>query len=134
MENVYNEIFKYARQYIKENSKYSPTILKDTPPDKKFPLIIIKEINPLLQDETLKKGEQKFKIVYEIEIFTMNNGNIAKQTITKELKELLINVFFEYYGMNIKANKQIPNIDSNLDRWYLKFEAIIDENKKIYRR
>lgn len=131
---MYNEIFKYARQYIKENSKYSPTILKDTPPDKKFPLIIIKEINPLLQDETLKKGEQKFKIVYEIEIFTMNNGNIAKQTITKELKELLINVFFEYYGMNIKANKQIPNIDSNLDRWYLKFEAIIDENKKIYRR
>ena len=131
---MYNEIFKYARQYIKENSKYSPTILKDTPPDKKFPLIIIKEINPLLQDETLKKGEQKFKIVYEIEIFTMNNGNITKQTITKELKELLINVFFEYYGMNIKANKQIPNIDSNLDRWYLKFEAIIDENKKIYRR
>lgn len=108
--------------------------MKDTPPALKFPLVIIKEVQTKLNDETLKKGEQRFLVQYEIEIYTINQENAVKQEITKELKYILFNIFFCHYGMDIKANQQLPNGDNDVHRWQLKFQAIIDENNKIYRR
>lgn len=134
MPEVYDEIYKYAKIYLTENSKYSPKVLKDTPPDNKFPLVIIKEIRDSLYSENLNKTDQRFNIGYEIEIFTMNQSNISKQTIANELKVLLNNVFDEHYGMNRTFNKQVPNVDTDVYRWNMRFEAKIDENKRIYRR
>ena len=71
MPNVYDEMFKYAKEYIQEKSIYFPKILKDTPPDKKFPLIIIKQIRDSLYNENLDKTDQRFKIVYDIEIYML---------------------------------------------------------------
>ena len=132
--DVYDEIFKYAKTYITENSQYAPTILKDTPPDKKFPLIIIKQIRDDLYSENLDKTDQRFYLGYEIEIYAMNKENIAKQVITKELVKLTNDVFDEHYGMNRKFNKEAPNVDTDVFRWNMRFEARIDESKKIYRR
>lgn len=134
MPDVYDEIFKYAQNYIKENSKYSPKVLKDTPSDKKFPLIIIKQIRDDLYGENLDKTDQRFNIGYEIEIYSMNKGNIAKQVITSELVKLVNDVFDEHYGMNRKANKDVPNADMDVYRWNMRYEAKIDESKRIYRR
>ena len=132
--DVYDEIFKYAQKYIKENSKYSPKVLKDTPPDKKFPLIIIKQIRDDLYGENLDKTDQRFYIGYEIEIYSINKENIAKQAITQELVRLVNDVFDEHYGMNRKANRDVPNVDMDVYRWNMRYEAKIDENKRIYRR
>lgn len=134
MPNVYDEMFKYAKTYITEKSKYSPKILKDTPPDKKFPLILIKQIRDDLYSENLDKTDQRFYIGYEIEIYTMNIDKTSKQTIANELMQLLNDVFDEHYGMNRKLNKELPNADTNIYRWCMRFEAKIDENKRIYRR
>lgn len=134
MPEVYDEIFKYAKEYIKENSTYSPTILKDTPPDKRFPLVLIKQIRDDLYNENLDKTDQRFYLGYEIEIYTMNKGNIAKQTIANELMKLVNNVFDEHYGMNRKTNQEAPNVDTDIYRWNMRFEGKIDEDKRIYRR
>lgn len=134
MPNVYDEMFKYVKTYITEKSKYSPKILKDTPPDKKFPLILIKQIRDDLYSENLDKTDQRFYIGYEIEIYTMNIDKTSKQTIANELIQLLNDVFDEHYGMNRKLNKELPNADTNIYRWGMRFEAKIDENKRIYRR
>lgn len=134
MPDVYDEMFQYAKAYIKEKSIYSPTILKDTPPNKKFPLITIKSVRDDLYGENLDKTDQRFYIGYEIEIYSINQESIAKQTIANELMKLVNDVFDEHYGMNRKINKETPNADADVYRWHMEFEAKIDENKIIYRR
>ena len=134
MPDVYDQIFQYAKKYIIEKSKYSPKILKDTPPDKTFPLIIIREIRDDLYDENLDKTDQRFNIGYEIEIYTINKGQVAKQEIANELIKLINDVFDVHYGLRRTFNQQIPNVDSDVYRHDMRFEGKIDENKIIYRR
>ena len=134
MPDVYDQIFQYAKKYIKEKSKYSPKILKSTQQDKTFPFISIKEIRDDLYDENLDKTDQRFNIGYEIEIYTITKGSIAKEEIAEELKNLVNNVFDTHYGLRRTFNKEIPNVDLNVFRWGMRFEAKIDENKIIYRR
>ena len=132
--NVYDQIFQYAKKYIKEKSKYSPKILKSTQYDKKFPFISIKEIADDLYDENLDKTDQRFNIGYEIKIYTINKGQTAKEEITEELKNLVNDVFDVHYGLRRTFNQEIPNVDLNVFRWGMRFEGKIDENKIIYRR
>ena len=134
MPDVYDEIFDYAKKYITDNSIYFPTILKDTPPNKKFPLIIIKQIRDDLYSENLDKTDQRFNLAFEIEIYSINKAEISKQVITNELKQLINDVFDEHYGMNRKSNQEAPNADTDVYRWNMRFEAKIDEKKRIYRR
>lgn len=134
MPEVYDEIYRYARGYLEAKSQYAPQVKKDTPPSKKFPLVIIKEVRDNLYDENLDKTDQRFRIGYDIEIYTMNKGTIAKQTIANELIKLLNDVFDEHYGMNRRFNREIQNIDTDVYRWKMRFEGKIDEKKRIYRR
>ena len=134
MPEVYDQIFQYTKKYIKEKSKYSPKILKSTQQDKTFPFISIKEIRDDLYDENLDKTDQRFNIGYEIEIYTITKGSIAKEEITEELKNLINDVFDTHYGLRRTFNKEIPNVDLNVFRWGMRFEGKIDENKIIYRR
>ena len=110
-------------------------MLKDTPKQKNvFPLVIIKQIDDPLIDENLDKTDQKFDVTYEIEIYSMDKGNLAKQEITKELVKLVNDVFDEHYGFTRKSNNPVPNIDLDVDRRHMVYMAKIDENKRIYRR
>ena len=134
MPDVYDQIFQYGKKYINEKSKYSPKVLKDTPPDKTFPLIIIREIRDDLYDENLDKTDQRFNIGYEIEIYTINKGQVAKQEIASELVNLTNDVFDVHYGLRRTFNQQMLNVDSDVYRHNMRFEGKIDENKIIYRR
>ena len=127
-------MFQYAKKYIEENSQYSPVMLKDIPQSQKFPLIIMKKVRNSLYDENLDKTDQRFWIGYEFKIYSMDKPNTVKQEITEELVKLIYDVFFEYYGMDIRADYEIPNVDNDVFAWYMRFEAKIDENKRIYRR
>ena len=134
MPDVYDEMFKYAQTYIKENSQYSPKVLKSSQADKKFPLITIKMLTDDIYSENLDKTDQRFNLRYEIEIYTMNIGSIAKEVIANELMKSTNDVFDEHYGMDRKTNQEAPNVDTDVYRWNMRFEAKIDENKRIYRR
>lgn len=134
MPNVYDQIFQYGKKYIQEKSKYSPDIFKDIPEDKSFPLIVIREINNSLWNENLNKTDQRFNIGYEIEIYTMNKGQVVKQEIANELINLVNDVFDVHYGLRRTLSQQVPNIDIDVYRWNMRFEGKVDENKIIYRR
>ena len=135
MPDVYDEIFDYAEKHIKEKSKYSPKVLV-TPPEetKAFPLVVISQVDDTLEDENLTKGDQKYKIEYEIEIYAIDKGNIHKEDIIKELKELVNEVFDDHYGMYRRDCIPTPNADRNVNKLYMRYNALIDENKVIYRR
>ena len=134
MPDVYDQIFQYGKKYIKENSKYSPKILKSTQQDKIFPFISIKEIRDDLYDENLDKTDQRFNIGYEIEIYTMTRGSIAKEEVAEELKGLVNDVFDTHYGLRRTLNKEIPNVDLNVFRWGMRFEGKIDEKTQNHWR
>jgi len=135
MLDVYDEIFEYAEKHIKDNSKYSPIVLITPPEETKiFPLVIITETNNVLESEDLKKGEPKYRVEYEIEIYAIDKGNIPKELIIQELKTLVNEVFDSHYGMFRRACIPTPNVDRNVNRLYMRYSALIDENKIIYRR
>ena len=135
MPDVYDEMFDYADNYIKTNSNYSPKVLTSAPQEANtFPLVIIQESDNPLVDEDLTKGDQQYQIEYEIEIYSIDKGNVPKQIIIQELKKLVNDVFDVHYGMNRRACIPKPNADRDVDRLYMRYNAIIDENKTIYRR
>lgn len=131
---MYDEIFQYASNYIKSNSKHSPRILKEVSETTKLPTVIIEQISDTLDNENLDKSDQRFNLVYEINIYAEDKGTTRKHTIVDELRKLVNNVFDEHYGMNRRANTKAPNADLSVEKRYLRYEAKIDENKKIYRR
>lgn len=135
MLNIYDEIYENAKKHITEKSKYSPYVLSTPPQETKvFPLVIISEIDNTLQNENLDKSDQKFRVEYEVEIYATDKGSIPKQVIIQELKGLVNEVFDDHYGMYRRACIPTPNADRNVDRLYMRYDAIIDEGKKIYRR
>ena len=135
MPDVYDEIFDYAEKYIKEKSQYSPKVLVSPPQETKvFPLVVISEVDNTLENESLNKTDQKFKLEYEIEIYATDKGTVSKQIILQELKNLVNEVFDKHYGMYRRACIPTPNSDRNVDRLYMRYNALIDENKVIYRR
>lgn len=90
-----------------------------------------------LDDETLKYGERKYKIEFEIEIYTtdktVENKKIARQTIIEELESLVYEVFEEHYRFKGKKPDRRPNADINVSREAIQFEGKI-KNNIIYRR
>ena len=132
---IYDSIFQYAKSYITTHSQYSPLVLKVSPQQqKKFPLVIIRQIRDPLIDENLDKTDQRFKIVFEIEIYAIDKAETIKEEITEELIGLVNDVFDEHYGFNRKTNANIPNIDLNVNRQHMRYEGKLDENNIIYRR
>lgn len=133
--NIENEVFQYAKKYIQDNSKYNPYVYPTyVQTSKKFPLIIIKQTNDLLHDECLAKEEQKFRVTFEIEIYAENQPTTSRKLIIDELKELVNDVFDVHFGMSRRISRDLPNEDMNIDRHFLRYAAIVDENKRIFRR
>lgn len=132
--DVYDSMFKYAKEYIIENSEYSPKVLKNIQADRKFPLVTIRQLTDDIYDENLDKTDQRYNLKFEIEIYTMNVGNTPKELIAKELTNLVNDVFDEHYGMARKKNQEVVNIDTDVYRWDMRYEAKIDENRRIYRK
>ena len=136
--NIYNNIFKYAKQYIKQKSLYSPEILKNAPTESDiFPLVIIPECKIVLDDETLKYGEPKYQVIFEVEIYATDKSvgtkKFSRNTIIQEIEKLVYDVFEEYYKFLGGEPKSTPNADTNIARETIKFTGKI-KNNIIYRR
>ena len=135
---IYDNIFEYAKKYIEKNSIYSPKVSKTAPTESKiFPLVVIPECKIIIADETLKYGEQKYNLIFDIEIYatdkTIEKKRIARQTIISELQQLIYDVFEEHYKMLGEEPQPRPNADLNVAREEIKFTAKV-KNNIIYRR
>lgn len=136
--DIYENIFQYAKQYIKQKSIYSPQVFKNAPTESDiFPLVIIPECKIILDEETLKYGERRYEIVFNIEIYStdksINNKKVSKTTIIQELEKLVYEVFEEHYGLLGKEPEIRPNADTNVAREEIRFTGKI-KNNIIYRR
>ena len=136
--NIYNNMFQYAKQYIKQKSIYSPEVLKNAPTENDiFPLVIIPQCKIILDEETLKYGEKKYQIIFEIELYSTDKSigtkKVSRNTIIQELEELVYDVFEEHYGLLGEKPEIRPNADINVARESIKFTGKI-KNNIIYRR
>lgn len=136
--NIYENMFQYAKQYIKQKSIYNPEVFKNTPTESDiFPLVIIPRCKIVLDDETLKYGEKKYQVIFEIEIYSTDKAietkKVSRQTIMQELEKLVYDVFEEHYKLSGEEPKTKPNADTNIDRETIRFTGKI-KNNIIYRR
>lgn len=139
--DIYNQIFQYAKQYIKQKSQYSPEVFKNAPTESNiFPLVIIPQCKVILDDETLKtpsKNERKYKIIFDIEIYstdkTVGTKKISRQTIISELEDLVYEVFEEHFGLLGEKPQPRVNADTNISREGIEFTGKY-KNKIFYRR
>ena len=136
--DVYDSIFQYAKQYIKQKSIYSPEVFKNAPTESDiFPLVIIPECKIILDEETLKYGERRYEIIFNIEIYatdkSIGNKKVSRTTIIQELEKLVYDVFEEHYKLLGKEPEIKPNADTNVAREEISFTGKI-KNNIIYRR
>lgn len=99
-------------------------------------MIIITEVenNLVSNSETLKNNEGKYNLTYEIEIYTKDRDEVSKKEISDELKKLVNEVFDEYYKFTRRICKTAPNADIDVGKIFMRYTAVIDNNKRIYRR
>lgn len=138
--DIQNDVYSIAKEYITDNSKYEPFVTSHFVSDPQvFPIVCIEEVDDVLSNETLKNGEQKLKLTYEIEIYAMDKTavqtKVARQEIINELKKLVNDVFDETLGFRRTASRPRANIDLDVARHYMRFEGVYDTtNNKIFRR
>ena len=131
-------MFQYTKQYIKQKSIYSPEVFKNAPTESDiFPLVIIPKCRTILDEETLKYGERRYEVIFEIEIYatdkSINNKKVSRTTIIQELEKLVYETFEEHYGLLGGEPKITPNADTNVARETISFTGKI-KNNIIYRR
>lgn len=102
-----------------------------------FPLVIIPRCKIILDEETLKYGERRYEIIFNIEIYvtdkSIGNKKVSRTTIIQELEKLVYDVFEEHYKLLGKEPEARPNADINVAREEISFTGKI-KNNIIYRR
>lgn len=133
-------VYDKISEYIEENYTDFKVNVFDNPPESEnniFPEIIIKSIKDILKSENLNKTQPKYELAYEINIYAIDmneNPNGRKQEIVKSIAALVDYVMSDLIGFRRTARKNLPEIITQVDRIFLRYECIFDEEeKRIYR-
>lgn len=130
IEEFYGLVFGELKNYLITNSMYKPYVFKSEPKDKLFPVIVVENITKKKEYTTLKYSEPKYSFALEINIYAIDNKNIAAQVICDELSNLIDKFFTEEYRMNISVNPNSPNIDENVKRTIINVNCTLDTKFK----
>lgn len=114
--NIYEDMYIGLKEYLKENSKYSPSVYKKEPNAKVFPVVIMK-LNSLTDDySTLKYTDRVYNIDIEINIYAVQKNSISEMTICNEITNLIYTYFMDNYQLRVNILRNVPNIDSSVYR------------------
>lgn len=130
------EFFQEFRDMVRSDSDlyYNAYVFKQAPAKPLMPNIQIKSIG-VPKDENLSKGESKWTLMTEVNIYTQDQANYPRRTIGRDLQELVFNYFYNEKGFLCNFNDEIPNLDANVHRIRLRFKAVYDlETGIIYRK
>lgn len=140
MINEYNEIFQDYKNYIVENSNFSPRVVKDyTSTSTHFPIISCQLSNIVDTDYCTLDMIEKYEEMYlTIDIYTknktINNNEVASQLINDELTNLTIE-FFNSIKMKRTLCRLTPNLDTSITRRTIQYQALVSTYRKnIIRR
>lgn len=127
---LYDDFFKKIKAYLLENSIYSPSIFKKEPEEKIFPIVIVNELPRTFEYTTLKYTDEIHTFAMEINIYSMQKGNVSAMTIADELTNLIEKYFYENYKVKIKVSKNVSNIDTAVIRNIIQISCNIDTKYK----
>jgi len=123
--NIETPIFKKFKEYLKDNSKFSPNVFNSTPKNLAvFPTITFKESNNAdnTRGITLDRTETVYNITDTIEIYTkdmvINGVEYSKKEITNELKYLIFD-FFQTWGFTRTQASQGEYLNYEVDRYII---------------
>lgn len=121
----FSKLFKEYKQYIEENSKYSPKVVKDFIfSSTYFPVIDFKYEDSInTNDATHGLIEYYDAEYFSVTIYAQDKGEISRNIITEELIELTQKFLGRYKGMTRTACKPIPNLDTSVQRTIMKYQC-----------
>lgn len=113
---IYDTIYKELKAYLNKNSIYSPYVYKKESNNKKFPVVIVKEIIDESIYTTLKYTDEIYYMDLEINVYAIQNNNVSNMTIANEITNLIEKFFKETYKVKIKISKDVANLDTSVYR------------------
>lgn len=136
MENFYEILYKDFKQYILNNSIYSPQIYK-TPPQKppKFPVVEFKMMDSKVDNNNCSIDNKEFYYIvpFMITIYTQNIGDLDKSIIADELSKL-VNKYLMNLGMLKSGQEDIPNVDTTFLRRIISYESKVGNKNYSIRK
>jgi len=120
-----DEIFLEYKKFIEENSIYSPKVVKNfTYKSTYFPILDFKhydssETNESTVDRIEYYDEEEFTIM----IYAQDKGNVSRNVIINELKELTNTFMSLKMNMRRTTCRNLPNLDTDVGRLLMKYKC-----------
>lgn len=130
--NEYEYIFDKYKEYLLENSSYSPTVVKyNNNTVSKFPTVVCTLSNWVDTDNvTIDKIESYQQYYFTINIYTKDKTKgsdivTASQVISEELSELTTQFFGKILNMKKTRHSPEPNLDTSVLRVVIQYQCMI---------
>ena len=126
-----NIIYPELKQYVTENSDYSPSVTKVfTEQSKVFPLVTVHLSRVINNYGNLSYTEETFPFRIDINSYaidkTVNGQKVSKITIADELSDLVETYFKSNYKVTINRQDDIDNIDGTVRRNFIRVSGVLD--------
>lgn len=132
--DVYNEVFRVLKQFVKDNTDYDVYVTKlPLQQSDKFPQVVLTEEENSFNSGTTRGEETVSKLSYEVNIYAQDkvvNGDMKSRVdIARELVALVDNVMNCNYRMRRITCRPTPNIDINIYRMTLRYTVSLNDNR-----
>lgn len=132
MDEIYkNTIFPALKQYLTENSIYSPYTTKVfTEQSKVFPLVTTHLSRVINNYGNLSYTEETYPFRIDINVYandkTVSGSKVSKVTIADEISDLVETYFKSNYKVTINRQDDIDNIDGTIRRNFIRVSGVLD--------
>lgn len=136
LHKLYEETYSNLKQYVSENSIYSPDFKKLKPNEiANFPFVTCVEGEYDYSYQTLKYTNEKYHFnLMEINIFAQNKTVGGKQisgiTIKDEIRSHIERYFYDVFRLKVKTVPNAPNVDDSIYRCIIYVSCTVDTKYK----
>lgn len=121
----FDKLYLEYKNFIQENSKYSPYVTKDDiKTSTKFPIIVFQQQDDKNTDESTIDRLEYYDAEYlQITIYTQDSYDTSRNVIANELKNLTHIFMGLKKNMKRTACKPIPNLDTSVLRTLMTYQC-----------
>ena len=121
----FDKLYLEYKNFIQENSKYSPYVTKgDIKTSTKFPIIVFQQQDDKNTDESTVDRLEYYDAEYlQITIYTQDSDDTSRNVIANELKNLTHIFMGLKKNMKRTACKPIPNLDTSVLRTLMTYQC-----------
>ncbi|MCI9585264.1 MAG: hypothetical protein HFH45_01350 [Bacilli bacterium] len=130
IQGLYDKIYQELKTYLLGTSIYEPSIYKKEVENKKFPKVIVKQLPRDSYFTTLKYGDEIFNFGLEINVYAIQDGDLASATIADEITRHIETFFKDVYRMSVNVSLDIPNADTSVYRNLVQSRCKVDTKFK----